>query len=61
MTLPKVCPVCDIKNEGNWRYLCPKCWCDFCDWAWKQHGYNNDVSTYLPEYMEKIKVKVYFT
>ena len=61
MTLPTHCPICGAQNEGQWAFLCPKCWSDFCIWFKKKQVDNNTIVGYLPEYMLCYKMKVEFT
>ena len=63
MTVPEHCPVCEIKNNGQWIYLCPKCWKNFMLFVRKidSSAYGSEQLKYLHQYLSHLKVKVQFT
>lgn len=61
-----VCPVCGIKNDGQWHYLCPKCWIDFVKYMEKIKSAifvfsENDLVQYIKYMNRHNKEKVTFT
>lgn len=63
MTVQEYCPVCGIKNKGDWIYLCQPCWINFVHFVRKidSSAYGSAQLRYLHQYLSHFKVKVQFT